>query len=142
MQNALKAGFVYFLLVFAAGFALGTLRMLVIVPAVGELVAVALELPFILAISWIVCRRVLRRIHVPKLANYRLAMGALAFILLMLAEVLVSTQLVGRDLASHFALYRTLPVFMGLLGQIAFALFPLVRIADQAARSEYGGKRS
>ena len=141
MRNALKAGTVYFFLVFAAGFAFGTLRTLFIAPVIGDLIAVALELPLMLAISWIACRWVLQRIRVPNLTYHRIVMGASAFILLMVAEVLMSTQLASRDLASHFALYRTLPVFIGLLGQIAFALFPLFQTADQTARSVWEGKR-
>ena len=125
MLNALKAGAIYFFVVFTAGFAFGTLRTLVIAPPIGDLIAVVLELPLMLAISWIACGWVLRRIRVPNLTYHRIAMGAFAFILLMVAEVLMSTQLAGLDLASHFALYRTLPVIIGLLGQIAFALFPL-----------------
>ena len=57
----------------------------------------------------------------------RLAMGASAFLLLMCGEILVSVLLSNRSLADHFALYRTLPVLLGLAGQIAYALFPLLR---------------
>ena len=141
MQNVLKAGAIYFFLAFAAGFAFGTLRTLVIAPAIGDLTAVAFELPLMLTISWIACGWVLQRIRVPNLTYHRIAMGAFAFILLIVAEVLVSTQLASRDLASHFALYRTLPAIMGLLGQVAFAVFPLFRTADQTARSEPEGKK-
>lgn len=140
MENALKAGAIYFFLAFAAGFAFGTLRTLVIAPAIGDTIAVALELPIMLVISWIACGWVLRRIRLSNLTYHRIAMGAFAFILLMVAEVLVSTQLASRDLASHFALYRTLPAVMGLIGQAAFAVFPLFRTADQTARSESEGK--
>jgi uncharacterized membrane protein len=131
MQNALMAGTIYFLLVFAAGFVFGTFRTLVIAPAVGELPAVILELPLMVAVSWAACGYVLRRIYVPNLTHHRIAMGVFAFFLLVAAEVLVSTQLADRDLADHLALYGTLPVFIGLLGQVAFAMFPLFRTGCQ-----------
>lgn len=47
------AGLAYFTLVFAAGFALGTARVLVLLPGVGETTAVLLELPLILTVSWL-----------------------------------------------------------------------------------------
>ena len=125
MQNVLKAGIAYFLTVFAVGFALGTLRTLVLAPALGELLAVAIELPIILTASWFLCAWTIRRFSITEALADRISVGAIAFFLLMLAEVLLSTQLAGRDLATHVALYKTAPAQIGLLGQIAFALFPL-----------------
>ena len=57
--------------------------------------------------------------------------GAIAFLLLMLAEAGLSTLLAGRSLADHLALYAQLPHQVGLAGQLAFALFPWM----QARRS-------
>ena len=42
MRRAVPAGAVYFLLVFLAGFVLGTFRVLVVLPRIGELAAVLL----------------------------------------------------------------------------------------------------
>jgi subtilisin len=55
MTNAFKAGAAYFAVVFMAGFMLGVLRVVVLVPRFGETAAVLAELPVILLISWIVC---------------------------------------------------------------------------------------
>jgi hypothetical protein len=127
MQTALKAGAVYFLLVFAAGFALGALRVLATAPALGETGAVILELPFMLTVSWIACGFVLRRFAVPPAPILRLAIGTFAFALLMIAEAGLSVLLVGRTLAGHFALYKLPPAYLGLIAQIAFALMPVLR---------------
>ena len=119
------AGLAYFAAVFAAGFGLGVLRTTFLTPWVGRPIAVALELPVILGISWWVSGRILRR--APMTRAEAMAMGAVAFALLMLGEALVSTQLMGRSLPEHFALYARPTQWMGLAGQIAFALFPLAR---------------
>jgi hypothetical protein len=54
-------------------------------------------------------------------------MGVIALVLLLVAEILLSVLLARRSIAQHFALYQTPPVLMGFIGQIAFALFPLLR---------------
>ena len=128
MANALKASAAYFGVVFAAGFLLGTIRTLAIIPLTGELAAVALELPLMLLASWIACGWALRRFDVAADSGTRLLMSASAFILLMGAEVLVSTLIAGRSLSEHFALYHTAPALLGLAGQLAYAAFPLVRL--------------
>jgi hypothetical protein len=125
MQNTLIAGFVYFLLVFVAGFVLGVIRTVLVVPIVGHLVAVLIELPFMLAVSWIACGWALGRFPVPRAVNARLLMGTFALVLLLLAEVFISVKLGNLSVSEHFALYKTLPAMIGLLGQIVFALFPL-----------------
>ncbi len=123
----IAAGGAYFLIVFAAGFALGTLRVLAIAPHLGELVAVALELPAMLAASWFAAGWVARRFAVPARLPPRLAMGAIAFAVLMLAEFALAAAL-GRSPAAYAAVFLTAPGLLGLAGQIAFALCPAARI--------------
>lgn len=53
-MRALKAGAIYFVAVFTLGFCLGVLRTLVLVPRLGETLAVLAELPVILAASWLI----------------------------------------------------------------------------------------
>jgi hypothetical protein len=121
---ALKAGIAYFAVVFAAGFALGTLRVTIVAPRVGETGALLLELPLILALSWVACAWLVRRHDVAAAAGPRLAMGAVAFALLMAAEAGLSTLVFGRSLAQHLAAYRTANGQLGLAAQLAFAAFP------------------
>ncbi len=61
MLSLLRAGVLYAALSFAAGFVLGTLRTLFIMPQTGPTMAVAIELPLMLAVSWAVCRYALLR---------------------------------------------------------------------------------
>lgn len=128
MTSAFKAGFGYFAAVFAAGFLLGVARTLLIAPRTGDLAAVALELPLILTVSWVACGWAIRRHEVARESAARLVMGLTSFVLLMAAELAVSTLIAGRSLDQHLALYSTAPVLLGLCGQLVFAALPLIRL--------------
>jgi len=127
LQAALKAGLVYFGIVFAAGFIFGAVRVTVLEPRVGAALAVIVEGPIILAVSWTVCRRLITRFSVPSSLAPRLAMGGAAFGLLIIAEVGLSLSMFGRTLAEHFAIYRNAGGVIGLAGQLVFGLFPVVQ---------------
>lgn len=124
---ALRAGAVYFTMVFALGFALGTARVLAVAPVVGETLATTIELPVMLAASWLVCAWCIRRFDVPREAGARIAMGVFAFALLMLAEASLSILAFDRRFAEHLARYAEFAPALGLAAQLAFASFPLLR---------------
>jgi hypothetical protein len=125
--RVLAAGSAYFLVVFAAGFVLGTLRNLLVAPQVGEVAAAVLEVPVMLAISWFVCGWVLEKIHVAPRTMDRLVMGAIALGLLLLAEALVSVGLADVSLSEHFRSYSRPAPRIGLAAQLLYACFPLIR---------------
>jgi hypothetical protein len=127
MTAALRAGAAYFALVFALGFMLGTARVLALAPALGETLATVIELPVMLAASWIACGWCVRHWHVPGARPLRAAMGVFAFALLMAAEASLSILLVGRTLAEHLARYAETGPALGLAAQLAFAAFPVLR---------------
>jgi hypothetical protein len=127
MLTASRAGLVYFLIVFAIGFVLGTIRVLVVVPRFGDTNAVMLELPVMLAASWFACRWIVARFAVPPAVAPRLTMGGLAFALLMLAELAVSVAAFGRTPGQHVATYLTPASQLGLAAQLGFALLPLLQ---------------
>jgi len=125
----------YFAGVFALGFVLGVVRTLLLVPWLGELAAVALELPVVLAASWWWCGWLLRRDAGSGLrgsAARALTMGALALGLLLLAELALSIGLAGRSAAEHFALYAQPAHQLGLAAQGLFGLTPWLWLRRQA----------
>ena len=129
MTQIAKAGFFYFLMVFAVGFLLGTIRVIYLIPRFGPVPAVLIELPILLAISWSACGIVLRHIEVPPQFGERLAMGTVAFVILMLAEVIFATLEFGQAIPDYLAQYSTAHGALGLAGQVVFAFFPVLRLA-------------
>ncbi len=124
-MRAAAAGFAYFALVFTAGVVLGVVRAFVVAPYLGETAAVLLELPAMLLIAWLVCGWSVRFFGVPEGFRTRLAMGALAFLMLIAAELLLSLVLRNGSVGTFLAVYQTSAGLIGLTGQLVFALFPL-----------------
>jgi len=128
MAAAIWAGVAYAVIVFLIGFVFGTIRVLLLIPHLGKIVAVSLEAPIMLVASWFVCRGCLGRFDVPRRVGVRSAMSVVAFIVLMLAELGLSVLVFGRSTVQSAALYDSLPGAMGLAAQIIFAMFPVVQI--------------
>lgn len=126
-MSAAKAGAAYFATIFAAGFILGTLRVFVLEPAFGATLAVLIELPVILAASWMVSARLIQFFRIEARLSPRLAMGLTAFGLLIGAEFVVGYFAFDRSLAEQLRHYATLHGAIGLGGQIVFALIPLTQ---------------
>jgi len=101
--QVVRAGLIYFALTFGAGFALGSLRILLLVPRVGARAAELLELPVMIGISWLAARWVTGRLAVPPRPAPRLAMGAIAGALLLAAEFALVLPLRGLTLDEYFA---------------------------------------
>ena len=125
----LRAGGLYFAAVFALGFVLGTLRALWLAPMLGALAAVLIELPVMLAASygaarWLIGRELLAGRGFG--SGQALAMGLLAFVLLMLAEAGLADVLAGQGPGEWLAAMARPAGLAGLAGQILFALIPLL----------------
>jgi hypothetical protein len=124
-----RAALAYFALVFLAGFALGAIRVLFVAPRWGELPATLLEAPIMLAVSWFACGAAIRKFGVPG-RRAGLAMGAVAFVLLMTAELALSLFGFRRSPAEFLHGYATPAGLVGLASQIAYGLFPIFRSAS------------
>lgn len=132
MERAAKAGALYCAVVFAAGFVLGVLRVLLVAPLAGELAAVAVEAPVMLAVTWTTCGWLTDRLDVSQRFLDRLLIGGVALVLLAAAEATVALATHG-DAAQRFleSQGRT-AVLLGLTAQLAFAVFPWLQRRGQA----------
>lgn len=101
--RVVRAGLLYFALAFGAGFVLGTLRTILLVPRVGDRTAELLELPVMLGICWLAAGWVTGRLAVPPRAAPRLTMGAIAGALLLTAEFALVLPLRGLTIEEYFA---------------------------------------
>ena len=131
---AFRGGFAYVCIVFAIGFALGTLRVLLVVPAFGNTVAVVAEAPLMLAASWVVSRWCTRRFGVRGDVATRVAMGAVAFSALMFIEFGFAVVLYGDTLVRYLAKFATLPGAIGLAMQSLFAACPALQASRHGWR--------
>lgn len=122
---ALRAGLAYWAVVFALAFALGVVRTLWLTPVLGQLAAVAIEVPIILMASWLAAKRLTARFGIAT-SRAALAMGFIAFALLMLSELALGAILGGQTIAIRLDRLASLAGLLGLSGQIMFALMPLI----------------
>jgi hypothetical protein len=124
MSSVLKASLAYFVIVFTFAFILGTVRVLVVAPRLGELVAVILEVPLVIFVSYLAARFCTARFAVPANKGPRLVMGLAAFALLMAVEFILSVLMFGRPPSAFLTGFTHLPGQIGLAGQIVFGLMP------------------
>ncbi len=119
-MQILKAGVLYFSVVFGAGFVLGPIRILWLVPRLGARVAELLEAPIMLVITIVAARWIVRRLVVPPTPPSRLGMGGVALSLLLIAEftlvlwlrgLSIRQYLAARDPVSETVYYSMLVVF-------------------------------
>ena len=134
MISALKAGVAYFTVVYLAGFVLGTVRVVLIAPSIGETAAVVLETPIILAVSWFAARWCIAAFSVPNAVVRRLLMGGVAFCLLIAGEFGVSLFVFARSWDDTLATFLSLPGIIGLFAQVLFGLLPLTHAVLEQRR--------
>ncbi len=125
-MQTLKAGALYFALVFGTGFVLGSIRVLWVVPRVGERTAELMEAPIMLVVTILTVRCVARRFALPARPARRLGVGFVALGLLLVAEFTMVLWVRGLTFGEYFAGRDPVAgaVYIAMLG--AFAVMPLL----------------
>lgn len=118
-MQTFKAGAVYFALVFGAGFVLGAIRILGVVPRTSVRTAELIEAPIMLAVTVLAARRVMR-----KGIAHPLAVGLAALALLLCAEIVMAVCVRHLSLGEYIARRDPISgsVYLVLLG--IFAVMP------------------
>jgi hypothetical protein len=128
--RATRAGALYAIIVFLIEFILGTIRVLLFAPRLGETAAVIVEVPIMLTASWPVCCWCVQRFDVRRTVPARSLMGVVAFLGLMSAEFGLGAVL-GRSLVDQFAAYGSAAGAIGPAAQVVFARFPVIQVWRQ-----------
>ena len=123
MTTIPAATVLYFAIVFAAGFALGPIRVLAVEPRLGPFTATLCEAPFLLAAMYLGASHVPVWLGMTPRPIAMLSMGGGALVLGLSADFIVGKVLRGmswRDQAAHFAppsgqLYAALLAVFGLM---------------------------
>lgn len=118
-MRIVKAGSLYFLIVFAVAWVLGPLREFVIAPRWGRAAGILFEAPFLMAAMILAARWVIRRYAIPRTFPARAAIGGLGLGILLVAEV------AGVLLARRMSLEEYMASFDTVSGGFALGLFLL-----------------
>ena len=102
-MKILKAGVLYFALVFGAGFVLGTIRVLLVMPRFGARMAELMEAPVMLVVTIASAYWIVHRLSVPSGWSSRLGMGFVALGLLLVAEYTFVLWLRGLSISEYLA---------------------------------------
>lgn len=136
-MKTVKAAVLYFALVFAAGFVLGTIRVLLIVPHLGTRLAELMEMPLMLAVTFIAARWIVQRFALPFTVSNRLGMGCFALVLLLIAEFTLVLRLRGVSIVEYFATIDSVSgtVYYIMLGLFAIAPLLVSKTQPSSARA-------
>jgi hypothetical protein len=122
----LRAGAVYFALVFGAGFVFGPIRVLWVVPRFGERTAELMEMPIMFVVIVLAAQWTCRRLSVPPAPTRRLMMGVAALVLLLVPEFTVVLWLRGLSLSEYVSDRDPVAGIVYMLMLAVYAVMPLL----------------
>lgn len=125
-MRILKAGVIYFTLVFGAGFVLAVIHLLWVVPRFGMKMAELMETPIMFAVTLVVARWIVRRLAVPPTLSSRLGMGCIALALLLVAEFTLVLWLQGLSISDYLASQDPVSRTVYFLKFGVFAIMPFL----------------
>ncbi len=102
MLRTIGLSWLYFALVFGAGFVLGPIRVLLLEPNLGTRIAELLEMPVMLLVIWLAAGWLSRRFTQGLSAIAQISIGALAVAWVLAADVAVGVFLRGMTVAEVF----------------------------------------
>jgi hypothetical protein len=116
----------YISLAFGAGFVLGTIRTLWVVPRVGSRTAELMEMPIMLVVTIVAARWTVLRLSVPMMWSARLEMGCIALVLMLIAEFGFVLWIRGLSIKEYYATRDPVSGAAYYLLHIVFAIMPLL----------------
>lgn len=126
MKQIFINGLIYFVLVFLAGVVLGTVRVLLLVPLVGDSKAELMEMPLMLVVIGLAARYVVGGAAAAGTAMQSLMMGVLALVLLLSVEFTLVLAIRGMSMAQYFAARDPLSGTVYMMMLLLFMVMPLI----------------
>ena len=123
-MQILRAGLLYFSIVFGTGFVLGVICTLWVVPRVGTRWAELTETPIMIVVTILAARWVVLHLAIPSTASARLIMGGVGLGFLLGAELSL-VRLRGLSLRRYFA---TRDPVSGTVYYLALGLFAVMPV--------------
>jgi predicted membrane-bound spermidine synthase len=124
MNKTFKYALIYFAMVFAVGFVLGAIRVLYVVPLMGEDQAELLEAPLMVLVCYLSARYLVGLVGEELTVGHMLQIGLLALGLLLAIECTLVLTLRGMSVAEYVAAKQNLAGLAYLISLVLFALFP------------------
>jgi len=137
-MRSVKAGVIYFLLLFAVGWILGPIRELWAVPHFGPTVGLLFEAVIMLIAMIVAARWVIRRFDVPRTLPATISMGLIAIGLLFPAEIAGVVWVRGLSLQEYVASFVTAPGVISLVMFLLFAAMPTLALVTLSIRGRVG----
>ena len=129
MTSMVRASFLYFALVMGAGFLLGSVRVLFVVPHLGERWAELAEMPIMAMVIFVAAGYILRRYPEVQTRGRALVVGFTALALSVSAELVLAVVLQSQSLSEYLASRDKISGSVYLVMLVAFALMPRLRLA-------------
>ena len=123
-MRALKAGVIYFLLMFAVGWVLGPIRELWAVLRFGRVIALLFEAVIMLIAMVVSSRWVMRRFNVAQTLGSTIPMGLVALAILIPAEIAGILWVRGLSLQEYLASFVTAPSGTSAVMFLLFTAMP------------------
>jgi len=122
----LKAGVLYFALVFGAGFVLGPVRIVWVVPRFGTRMAELMEAPIMVVVIIVSASWIVRRLALSRAPSHRLGMGCVALGLVLGAEFILVPWLRGISISEYLATRDPVSGTVYYATLVLFAIMPLL----------------
>lgn len=135
MWKPLKLSLIYFLLVFAAGFLLGTLRTLFLLPVMSARYAELLEMPIMLCVIYFSAKIITGKTSPENKNRDHLLIGTLALLFLLIAEFTLVLRLRGISIWEYFTTHDAVSGIAYVFSLVLYLLMPFwVGKRDQSSR--------
>jgi hypothetical protein len=139
MRSIVYAGLAYFSFVLGSGYALGMVRVPFLVPRIGERWAELAEMPIMATVIFFAAGYILRRFPSVNSPVRSLAVGGLALVLSVCAELALAAVLQNQSVLDYLRSRDKISGSVYLAVLVLFALMPRIRLGNHHGLQDQRG---